>query len=121
MDHRDARFASELDQAVDELEVAVQPGDVVLTLGAGDAPPLVRPLVTSSQFSRWLPTGLTFFNGFFYLVGENTQGIYRIEKKSGKIHKLNTVPLLWPVGIVVGLGVAALVLWRIWRAARVEE
>jgi hypothetical protein len=28
---------------------------------------------------------------------------------------------LWPVGIVVGLGVAALVLWRIWRAARVEE
>lgn len=36
MDHRDARFASELDQAVDELEVAVQPGDVVLTLGAGD-------------------------------------------------------------------------------------
>jgi UDP-N-acetylmuramate--alanine ligase len=36
MDHPDARYVSDLDQAVDMLEARVRSGDIVLTLGAGD-------------------------------------------------------------------------------------
>jgi UDP-N-acetylmuramate--alanine ligase len=36
MDHPDARYVMDLDHAVDVLEAGVKPGDVVLTLGAGD-------------------------------------------------------------------------------------
>ena len=36
MEHADARVVADLDEAVSALEPAVQPDDVVLTLGAGD-------------------------------------------------------------------------------------
>jgi UDP-N-acetylmuramate--alanine ligase len=36
MDHPDAHCASSLEEALAWLSVHVQPGDVVLTLGAGD-------------------------------------------------------------------------------------
>jgi UDP-N-acetylmuramate--alanine ligase len=52
MDHADARAVAGLDQAVALLEAQVRPGDVVLTLGAGDSHVVGERLLAREQGSK---------------------------------------------------------------------
>jgi UDP-N-acetylmuramate-alanine ligase len=53
MEHADARVAASLDEALAFLESGVRPGDVVLTLGAGDGDTVGERLLGRLEIRDW--------------------------------------------------------------------